>query len=52
MGVMKYFMHILMGHEIFSKFLMGHKIRSNYVILIFKLRGLECTTSRLAIKKV
>ena len=51
-GVMKYFRHILMGHEIFSKLLMGHKIRSIYVVLIFKLRGLEHTTSRLAIKKV
>ena len=30
-GAMKYFRHILMGHEIFFKILMGHEIFS-YVL--------------------
>ena len=53
MGVMKYFRHILMGHEIFLNIFDGPEnisLRSFFVLLFFKLRGLEHKISKLAIK--
>ena len=44
MGVMKYFRHILMGHEISFKIFDGLQnvfLCSIFVILFFKLRGVE-----------
>ena len=44
MRVMKYFRHILMGHEIFVKIFDGPEnifSCSIFLILFFKLRGLE-----------
>ena len=55
MGVIKYFRHILMGHEIFSKTFDGPQnifLCSIFVILFFKLRGLEYKISKLAIKEI
>ena len=43
-GIMKYFRHISMGHEIFFKIFDGQQnifLCSIFVILIFKLTGLE-----------
>ena len=54
-GIMKYFRHILMVHEIFFKIFDGPQnifLRSIFVILLFKLRGLEHKISKLAIKKI
>ena len=54
-GVMKYFKHILMGHEIFFKIFDGPKnifLCSLLVILFFKLRELEHKISKLAIKEI
>ena len=55
MGVMRYFRHILMGHEIFFKIFNGKQnisLCSIFVILFFKVRGLEHKISKLAIKEV
>ena len=55
MGVMKYFRHILMGHEIFSKIFDGLRnifLESIFIILSFKLKGLEHKISKLAIKEI
>ena len=54
-GVVKYFKHILMGHEIFFKIFDGPKnifLCSLLVILFFKLRELEHKISKLAIKEI
>ena len=55
LGVMKYFRHILIGHEILFKFFDGSKnifLCSIFVILFFKLRRLEHEISKLAIKEI
>ena len=54
-GVMKYFKHILMGHEIFFKIFGGPQnyfLCSIFVILFFKLKGLQHKISKLAIKEI
>ena len=54
MGVMKYFRHILMGHEIFFKIFDGSQnmfLCFIFIILFFKLKGLKHKTSKLAIKE-
>ena len=41
---MKYFRHILMGHEIFFKILDGPRnifLRSIFIILFFKVKGIK-----------
>ena len=55
MGVMKYFRHILNGHEIFFKMFDGPQnifLFSIFVILFFKLRGLGHKIFKLAIKEI
>ena len=55
MGVMKYFRHVLMGHEIFLKIFDGPQnifLCSVLVILFFKLKGLKHKISKLAIKEI
>ena len=55
MGVMKYFRHILMGHEIFFKTFDGPWnifLSSIFIILFFKLKRLMHKTSKLAIKEI
>ena len=55
MGVMKYFRQLLMGHEIFFKLFDGPQnivLCSIFVILFFKLRGLEHKISKLTIKEI
>ena len=55
MGVMKNFRRILMGHEIFFKIFDGPQnvfLCSIFVVLFFKLRGLQHKISKLAIKEV
>ena len=55
MGVMKYFRHILMGHEIFFKIFDGPPkifLCSIFIILFFKLKGLQDKISKLAIKAI
>ena len=52
---MKYFWHILMGHEIFFKIFDGPQnifLCSTFVILFFKIRGLEHKVSKLAVKEI
>ena len=52
---MKYFRHILIGHEIFPKIFDGPQnifLCSTFVILFFKLRGLQHKISKLAIKEI
>ena len=53
MGVMNYFIHILMSHEIFFKIFDGPQnfFCSVFVILLFTLRGLEHKISKLAMKE-
>ena len=54
-GAMKYFRHILMGLEIFFKIFNGLQnifLCSIFVILFFKLKGLQHKISKLAIKEV
>ena len=54
-GFMKYFRHILMGHEIYFKIFDGPQnifLCSIFVTLFFKLRGLACQIYRLAIKEI
>ena len=55
MGAMKYFRHILIGHEIFFKIFDGPQnifLCSIFVILFFKLKGLQHEISKLAIKEI
>ena len=55
MGTMKYFRHILMVHEIFFEIFDGSQnifLCSIFVILFFKLKGLEHKISKLAIKEI
>ena len=55
LGLMKYFKHILMGHKIFFKIFDGPQnifLCSIFVILFFKLRGLERKISNLVIKEI
>ena len=55
MGVMKYFRHILMGHEIFLKIFDGPRhifLCSIFVILFFKLKGLKHKIFKLAINEI
>ena len=55
MGVIKYFRHILMGHEIFFEIFNGPQsmfLCSIFVILFFKLRVFEHKISKLAIKEI
>ena len=55
MEVTKYFRYILMGHETFLKILdrlQNISLCSIFVILFFKLRGLEHKISKLAIKEI
>ena len=54
-GAMKYFRHILMGHEIFFKIFDGRRnifLCSIFIILFFKLKGLKHKISKLAIKEI
>ena len=54
-GVMKYFRHILMGHEIFFKTFDGPRnifLCSIFIILFFKLKRLIHKISKLAIKEI
>ena len=54
-GVMKYFRHVLMGHEIFFKILDGPQsifLCFIFVILFFKLRELKSKISKLAINEI
>ena len=55
MGAIKYFRHILMGHELFFEIFDGSQnifLCSFFVILFFKLRGLEKKIFKLAIKEI
>ena len=54
MGAMKYFRHILMGHEIFFKNLDGPQniFLCSIFIILFKLKGLQHKISKLAIKEI
>ena len=55
MGVMKYFRHILMGHETFFKIFDGPQnifLCSIFIILFFKLKWLKQKISKLAIKEI
>ena len=52
---MKYFRHILIGHEIFFETFDGPRdifLCSIFIILFFRLRGLEHKISNLAIKEI
>ena len=54
-GFMKYFRHILMGHEIYFKIFDGPRnifLCSIFIILFFKLKGLKHKISKLAIKEI
>ena len=53
-GLIKYFRHILMGHELFFKVFDGPQniFLCSLVILFFKLRRLEHKISKLAIKEI
>ena len=51
-GAMKYFRHILMGHEIFFKIFdvpQNIFLRSIFKILLFKLKGMKHKISKLAL---
>ena len=55
MGAMKYFRHILMGHEILFKIFEGLQnifLCSIFKILFFKLKGLKHKISKLALKEI
>ena len=55
MGVMKYFRHILIGHEIFFKIFGGPQnifLCSVFIILFFTLRGHEHKISKLPIREI
>ena len=52
---MKYFRHILMGHEIFFKIFDEPQnifVCSIFIILLFKLKGLKYKISELAVKEI
>ena len=54
-GVMRYFKHILMGQETFFKIFDGSQnifLCSIFVILFFKLSGLEDKISKLDLKDI
>ena len=54
-GAMKYFSHILMGHEIFFQIFDGPRnifLCSFSIILFFKLKGCKHKISKLAIKEI
>ena len=54
-GAIKYFRHILMGHEIFFKIFDGPQniiLYSIFIILFFKLRGLEHKIFKLNVKEI
>ena len=54
-GAMKYFRHILMGHEIFFKIFDGLRnifLCSIFIVLFFKLKRLKHKISMLAIKEI
>ena len=54
-GVIKYFRHILLGHEMFFKLFHGSQnvfLCSIFVILFFKLRELEHKISKLATREI
>ena len=54
-GAMKYFRHILMGHEIFFKVFDGPQnifVCSIFMMLYLKLKGLKHKISKLAIKEI
>ena len=54
-GAMKYFRHILMSHEIFFNIFDGPEnifLCSVFVILFFKLRGLQHKISKLVIREI
>ena len=54
-GAMKYFRHILMGHEIFFKIFDGPRnifLCSIFIILFFKLKELKHKISKVAIKEI
>ena len=53
MGAMKYFRHMLMGHEMFFKIFDEPRnifLCSIFIILVFKLKGLKHKITKLAIK--
>ena len=55
MGAMKYFRHILMGHEIFFKIFDGSRnifVCSIFIVLFLKVKGLKHKISKLAIKEI
>ena len=55
MGVIKYFWHILMGHEILFKDFDGPRnifLCSIFIILFFKLKELKGKISELAIEEI
>ena len=54
-GAMKYFRHILMGHEIFFKIFDGSRnifVCSIFIVLFLKVKGLKHKISKLAIKEI
>ena len=54
MGLMKYFRHVFMGHEIFFKIFNGPRnifVCSIFIISCFRLKGLKHKISKLAIKE-
>ena len=53
-GAMKYFRHILMGHEVFFKIFDGPQniLCSIFMILFFKVKGLKHKIPKLAIKEI
>ena len=54
MGAMKYFRHILMGHEVFFKISDEPRniLCSIFIILFFKVKGLKHKIPKLAIKEI
>ena len=54
MGAMKYFRHILMGHEVFFKIFDGPQniLCSIFMILFLKVKGLKHKIPKLAIKEI
>ena len=54
MGAMKYFRHILMGHEVFFKIfdIPRNILRSVFMILFFKVKELKHKIPKLAIKEI
>ena len=55
MGAMKYFRHILTGHEIFFNIFDGPRnifLCTIFIILFFKLKRLKRIISKLAIKEI